>query len=85
LVPIPDQGDPSVVFVGDDQQRAGGVLIEHAGLVDEQHVDRAEHSVGARTGVGDTGIRVDVTDPKSDPRAALVPAEAVLVGQPCRR
>ena len=50
LVPVTDQCDPSVVFVGDGQQCAGGVLVEHAGLVNEQHVARGDHGIVARAG-----------------------------------
>ncbi len=38
LVPVTDQRDPRAGLVGDGQQRAGGVLVEHPGLVDQQHV-----------------------------------------------
>ena len=51
LVPVPDQRDPGVVFVGDGQQRAGGVLVEHPGLIDEQQVTGAQlrrHRSGPR-------------------------------------
>jgi hypothetical protein len=85
LVPVTDQCDPGAVFVGDGQQCAGGVLVKHAGLVNEQHVPRGDHGIVARAGEDNAGVRVGVTDAKPGPRAVLVPAEAVLVGQPCRR
>jgi len=38
LVPVPDQGDPGTGLVGDGQESAGGVLVEHPGLVDQEQV-----------------------------------------------
>ncbi len=35
LMPVPDERNPRAVFVGDRQQRAGGVLIEHPGLINQ--------------------------------------------------
>ena len=43
LVPVTDQRDPGVVFVGDDQQGPGAVLVEHPGLVDQQQVTGLQH------------------------------------------
>ena len=38
LVPVPHQRDPRAVLVGDREQRAGGVLVEHPGLVHQQQI-----------------------------------------------
>ncbi len=38
LVAVADERDPCAGLVGDGEQRAGGVLVEHPGLVDEQQV-----------------------------------------------
>ena len=40
LVPVADEGDPGVGFVGDGEQGVCGVLIEHACFVDEEDVAR---------------------------------------------
>jgi hypothetical protein len=37
-VAVTDERDPGSGFVGDDEQGAGDVLVEHAGLVDEKEV-----------------------------------------------
>ena len=38
LVPVPEQRDPDTDLVGDDQERGGGGLVEHPGLVDKEQV-----------------------------------------------
>ncbi len=40
LVPVAKQRQADLALVGDGQQRTGGVLVEHPGLVDDQPVPR---------------------------------------------
>jgi hypothetical protein len=42
LVSVADERDPRTGLVGDGEQRAGGVLVEHPRLVDEQQVTGAK-------------------------------------------
>ena len=70
-MPVADQGDPRPGLVGDRQERAGGVLVQHARLVDEQQVPWSQP--GGRVGCG-------VGAPCPVP--VVVPAPAVLVDQP---
>ena len=42
LVPVPDERDAGAGLVGDGEECAGGVLVEHPGLVDKQEVTRPE-------------------------------------------
>ena len=47
LVPVTDKRDPGAGFVGEGQQRQGGVLVDHARLVDlEATLGRARQSNG---------------------------------------
>ena len=36
LVAVADERDPGVALVGDGEEGQGGVLVEHAGLVDQE-------------------------------------------------
>ena len=71
LVPVADERDPRSGLVGDRQERAGGVLVEHPRLVDQQQVTRSKSGGGSGVGVGSPG-----------PVPVVVPAPAVLVDQP---
>ena len=51
LVTVPEQRDGRVGSVGDREQRAGGVLVEHAGLVDQEYVAGQQPCAGVGTGV----------------------------------
>jgi hypothetical protein len=70
LVSVAEERDGGVRSVGDGEQRPGGVLVEHAGLLDEEYVaeDQARAGLGGRVG------------PR--PVTVLVPAVAVLVDEP---
>jgi hypothetical protein len=70
LVSVTEQRDGRVRSVGDGEQRAGGVLVEHPGLVDEEDV------TGQQAGAGLGGC-VDLRRV-----AAFVPTVAVLVDEP---
>ena len=70
LVAVAEERDDCVRSVGDGEQRAGGVLVEHAGLVDEEDVAGEQACAGLGRGVG---LR---------PVPVLVPAVAVLVDEP---
>ena len=48
LVPVPDERDPGASLVRDRQQCAGGVLVEHSCLVDQQQVTAVEYGLGCR-------------------------------------
>src|SRR5699024_1680897 len=74
LVAVAEKRDRRVRSVGDGEQRAGGILVEHAGLIDEEDV--AGQQAGAYVGCG-AGSRVD-----SRPVAVLVPPVAVLMDEP---
>ena len=52
LVAVAEQGDGGLRSLGDREQRAGGVLIEHAGLVDEEDVARKHARARLGGGVG---------------------------------
>ena len=73
LVPVANQRDPRPGLVGDHQERSGGVLVEHARLVDEQQVTGSQPGGWARCVVG-----------VPCPVPVVVPAPAVLVDQPGR-
>jgi len=72
LVAVTEEGDSRVCPVGDVEQGAGGVLVEHAGLVDEQYVAGRE-----------SPERWDLVarDVDAAPAAVLVPTVAVLVNE----
>src|ERR1035437_465525 len=88
LVAVPDERDPGPGLVSDSQQGAGGVLVEHPGLVDQQQVTGRQRRLRRRAGVGLGGVRVAVTvtlaGRQSGPDAVVVPAVAVLMGEPGR-
>jgi hypothetical protein len=52
LVAVAEQRDDCVGLVGDGEQCAGCVLVEHAGLVDEQDVAGQQACAGLGCGVG---------------------------------
>ena len=85
LVPVTDQRQPGSDLVGDGQQRPGGVLVEHPGLVDDQEVTHGQLRRLPRAGVGHAGGRADVTEGQPGPGPVAAPAPAVLEGQPRRR
>ena len=70
LVSVAEERDPGAGLVGEGEQGAGGVLVEHPGLVDDQQI--AGPQFGCRVGV----LRV------ADPVALVVPPPSVLVDQP---
>ena len=70
LVTVAQERHDCVRSVGDGEQRAGGVLVEHAGLVDQQDVAGEQACAGLGRGVG------------LPPVAVLVPPVAVLVDEP---
>jgi hypothetical protein len=72
LVPVAEERDGGVGSVGDCEESAGGVLVEHAGFVDEQDVAGQQPSAGLRVGLD------------ARPVTVLVPPEAVLVDEPRR-
>ena len=70
-MPVAHERDPGLTLVGDLQQGAGGVLVEHSGLVDDQQITAAQDcSWVKRLGVG------------PGPVAVVVPAPSPLMGQP---
>ena len=71
LVPVADERDPRPGLVGDRQERAGGVLVQHPRLVDQQQVPGSQPGGRVGCGVGAPG-----------PVPVVVPAPAVLVDQP---
>ncbi len=71
LMPVPHQDQRSAGGVGELEQGAGGVLVQHPGLVDHQQGPPAQPGCGRR-GFG------------AGPAAVLVPSVAVLVQQPAR-
>jgi hypothetical protein len=85
LVTITEQSHPHVVLVGDGEQGSGGVLVEHAGLVDDQQVPRSEVGSDPRAGVWNAADRVGLAGGEPGPGAVVGPAPAVLEGQPGRR
>ena len=70
LVAVAEKRDDCVRSVGDGEQRAGGVLVEHAGLVNEEDIAGEQACACLWRGVG---LR---------PVPVLVPAVAVLVDEP---
>src|SRR4051794_2872673 len=85
LVAVAEQRDPHVALVGDGEQRAGGVLVEHAGLVDDEQVPGEQPRGLGRAGVEGAGGRVALPGGQPGPDAVIGPAPAVLEGQPGRR
>ena len=78
LPAVPDVHDAGVGVVGDVQQRAGGFLVQHPGLVDHQDVPRLEPRGGVRSGVhgaGDAG--------RSSPGRSLVQTPSSSHRYPC--
>ena len=71
LVAVTNECDPCTGLVGDGQERSGGVLVEHSGLVDEEEVPGPE--IGRSP-----GLRVWFAGPVP----ISVPTPAVLVDQP---
>ena len=55
LVAVAEERDGGVRSVGDGEQRAGGVLVEHAGLVDEEDV-AGEQACRRRAVVGAASV-----------------------------
>jgi hypothetical protein len=61
----------------------GGVLVEHAGSSTQQQIAAAQRGVRARTGEHDARHRVGLTrGARRVQMPRIVPAVAVLVGQP---
>jgi hypothetical protein len=85
LVPVPHHCEASAGLIGDHQQRAGGVLVEHPRLVDDQQIPWRQRGDGNRAGVDTARRRVGVTRTEAGPSAGVVPPPAVLVRQPRRR
>ncbi len=71
LVAVPDERDPGAGFVCEGEERPGGVLVEHPGLVDHEQVPGSKGCGLAGSGVGLPG-----------PVPVVVPAPPVLVDQP---
>ena len=82
LVAVAEERDPGAGLIGDAQQGAGGVLVEHAGLVDEQQVPGVQPrpDIGSGLGPGVEGLAGRAVG--AGPGAVAVPAPPVLVGQP---
>jgi len=70
LMAVPDQRQTRASLVGNGHQRAGGVLVQHPGLVDQQQVTPTQHSIGRREGE------------LAGPTAIVVPGEAILAREP---
>ena len=70
LVAVAHEGDTGTVFVGDREQSAGSVLVEHPGFVHQQQVTRPQGGLGSRLAV-DAG-----------PAGVFVPPPTVLVRKP---
>lgn len=70
LMAVPDQRETRASLVGNGHQRAGGVLVQHPGLGDQQQVTPTQHSIGGRDGE------------LAGPTAIVVPGEAVLAREP---
>jgi hypothetical protein len=51
LVAVALEGDTGTVFVGDREQSAGSVLVEHPGFVHQQQVTRPQGDLGSRLAV----------------------------------
>ncbi len=66
LVAVPDERDPGADFVGDGEERPGGLLVEHPGHVDHEQVPGSKGCRLAGPGVGLPG-----------PVPVVVPAETV--------
>ena len=82
LMPVSSQGHTHVVFIGDGEQRPGGVLVEHSCLVHEQHVALAECRLLAGAVEQHARVWAELVRGKSRPGAIVLPSVAVLVGQP---
>ena len=74
LVAVAHERHPCLTGLGDLEQGAGGVLIEHPGLVHDQQVTAAEHRLRLGGEVFGAG-----------PVAVVVPPPPPLVGEPGRR
>jgi len=85
LVAVTEQRDPRPALVRDSEQGAGGVLVEHAGLVHHQQIPRPQPRRPGRAGEHSTGRRIDLPDRQPGPGAVAVPTPAVPIGQPGRR
>ena len=71
---VAEERDAGMRLVGDREQRAGGVLVEHPGLVDDQHITGKQPSTRIGT---DAGCKLGVS-----PVAVLISPVAVLVDEP---
>ena len=60
LMPVPDQRHPGTGLIRDNQQGAGGVLIQHPCLIDKQQNPRAKPGFLARAATDRAGDRVRV-------------------------
>jgi hypothetical protein len=85
LVPVAEQRQPGTRLVGDGEQRAGGVLVEHPGLVNHQQIPRPQPGQRRGTVVAATGGRVELSGDEPAPGAVGGPPPAVLERQPRRR
>jgi hypothetical protein len=83
LVGVAEPADPYVRLVRDVRQRAGRGLIEHPGLVHDQHVPAAQR-VPARAGVHPVRVRVELADRQPVPHSVVVPPPPVGVHQGVR-
>ncbi len=82
LVPVAEERDAGAGLIGDAEQRAGGVLVEHAGLVDEQQVAGVQPRPDIGSGLGPVVVVALGWAVGAGPGAVVVPAPAVLMGQP---
>ena len=60
LMPVADQRHPGTGLVRDGQQGAGGVLIQHPGLIHQQQIARAKPGFLARAAIDRAGDRVHI-------------------------
>ena len=59
-MPVAGQRDPGTGLIGDGQEGAGAVLIQHAGFIREQQITRAKPGFLARAAVDRAGDRVHI-------------------------
>ncbi len=85
LVPVTEQREAHVTLIRHRDQGTGGVLVGHAGFIDHEQVTRPKPRRLAGPGVGAAGGRVGLPDGEPGPAPFVVPAPAVLEGQPRRR